>query len=64
MEYWLEKGWTEHQTRHWYSLRQVKRDGAGNIMRLFKGGTHQIARKDMPSATSEGPSSRIESAAE
>eukprot|EP00959_Pyramimonas_sp_CCMP1952_P378257 7923733-Pyramimonas_sp.AAC.1 len=33
MEYWLAQGWSEHQIRHWYSLRKVKRDEAGNIMR-------------------------------
>eukprot|EP00959_Pyramimonas_sp_CCMP1952_P394294 8261551-Pyramimonas_sp.AAC.1 len=32
MEYSLAQGWTEHQMRRWYSLRQVKRDYAGSTM--------------------------------
>eukprot|EP00959_Pyramimonas_sp_CCMP1952_P148156 3100061-Pyramimonas_sp.AAC.1 len=33
VQYWLDRNWTEHQLRHWYSLRQVKRNGDGTIIR-------------------------------
>eukprot|EP00959_Pyramimonas_sp_CCMP1952_P285831 5976602-Pyramimonas_sp.AAC.1 len=39
MEYWLNEGGIEHQSRHWYSLRQPKRNDAGAIMRSTEGQT-------------------------
>eukprot|EP00959_Pyramimonas_sp_CCMP1952_P033253 697774-Pyramimonas_sp.AAC.1 len=33
VQYWLKQGWNKHQIRHWHSLRKVKRDEAGNIIR-------------------------------
>eukprot|EP00959_Pyramimonas_sp_CCMP1952_P028028 588155-Pyramimonas_sp.AAC.1 len=39
MECWLEQGWADHQMRRWYSLRQVKRDDAGNVLRSKAGPT-------------------------
>eukprot|EP00959_Pyramimonas_sp_CCMP1952_P295331 6177143-Pyramimonas_sp.AAC.1 len=37
MECWLNRGWSEHQIRRWYSLRQAKRDDDGAIIRSKKG---------------------------
>ena len=33
MDTWLAKGWTEHQIKHWYSLRKVNRNEDGQIIR-------------------------------
>eukprot|EP00959_Pyramimonas_sp_CCMP1952_P268294 5609811-Pyramimonas_sp.AAC.1 len=33
MQSWLGQGWTEHDIRHWYSLRKVTRDDRGKIVR-------------------------------
>eukprot|EP00959_Pyramimonas_sp_CCMP1952_P350922 7352043-Pyramimonas_sp.AAC.1 len=37
MQHWLDRGWTGHQIRHWYSLRQAKRNDDGTIIRSTKG---------------------------
>eukprot|EP00959_Pyramimonas_sp_CCMP1952_P151790 3176121-Pyramimonas_sp.AAC.1 len=39
MEYWLNRGWNEHQIRHWYSLRQAKRGDDDDIIRSKRGQT-------------------------
>ena len=36
MDTWLAKGWTEHQIKHWYSLRKVNRAVDGKIIRSLR----------------------------
>eukprot|EP00959_Pyramimonas_sp_CCMP1952_P205665 4300910-Pyramimonas_sp.AAC.1 len=33
LRYLLNAGWAEHQIRHWHSLRNIKRDEDGKIIR-------------------------------
>eukprot|EP00959_Pyramimonas_sp_CCMP1952_P267923 5601785-Pyramimonas_sp.AAC.1 len=57
MRYWLNKGWTEHQIRHWRSLRKVERGEGGKIIRSTRTGhvkTHEkIIRRDLKRAIVE-----------
>eukprot|EP00959_Pyramimonas_sp_CCMP1952_P304503 6372847-Pyramimonas_sp.AAC.1 len=39
MGYWFGMGRSEHQIQHWYSLRQCRRDDAGNLIRSKAGQT-------------------------
>eukprot|EP00959_Pyramimonas_sp_CCMP1952_P307000 6425415-Pyramimonas_sp.AAC.1 len=56
MEYWLGMGWSGRQLRHWYSLRRVMRDDAGNIIRSKVGQAKSQGKKvkrDLKRATIE-----------
>eukprot|EP00959_Pyramimonas_sp_CCMP1952_P387887 8128766-Pyramimonas_sp.AAC.1 len=63
MEYWLAQGWSEHQTRHWHSLHEVKRDDGGKITRSTRTGPTKSPVR-WSRATSRGLSPRSESSTE
>ena len=33
MDHWRAKGWTDHDIKHWYSLRNINRAVDGKIIR-------------------------------
>eukprot|EP00959_Pyramimonas_sp_CCMP1952_P022400 471573-Pyramimonas_sp.AAC.1 len=62
VEYIMGMGWGEHRIRHWYFLRQCKRDDEGNIIRSLAGQTK--SREEMVERDLKWPSSRTESSTE
>ena len=45
MEYWRDRGWSEHDVRHWYSTQHARRDDQGEIIRTERKGKTMSADK-------------------